>query len=280
MRTLTVKEAARALGVSIRTVQHRLNTGELKGKRTPNQYGVNEWRVWPNKEIMEKLSPDQKFEEMDFSAPVEEFQGGDSSAVIDAEAVESGQDDFDALSLRTVVRELTQQFAEQLSREKSAVAQLQRDLEDKDRQLKLLPDFEKQAEDRRREAELKELEATALRKQVEALKVQEEAKQAELARLAKLETEVLPSLEAQNDAKEAEVAKLQSDLENVRHEKEVKEEMATVLTMENEQLRRRAEEAALTVAKLEQLEKEILLLKKPKPSWFQKLFMPAGGQES
>ena len=42
--------------------------------------------------------------------------------------------------------------------------------------------------------------------------------------------------------------------------------MATVLTMENEQLRQRAEEAALTVAKLEQLEKEILLLKKPENS--------------
>ncbi|MCC7530002.1 MAG: hypothetical protein IT342_15870 [Candidatus Melainabacteria bacterium] len=258
----------------MRTVQHRLNTGELKGKRTPNQYGVSEWRVWPNKEIMERLSPGKSFEELDFSAPPQdEFQGGDSSAVVDAETVESGREDVDEPSLRTIVRELTQQFSEQLSREKSIVAQLQRDLEDKDRQLKLLPDFQKQAEDQRKEAELKELESIALRKQVEALKNEEEAKQAELARLAKLEAEVVPSLAAQTEAKEAEVAKLQSDLE-------AKEAQAKELEAENEKLKQKAEEAALNAEKLEQLEKEIFQLKQPKPSFWKRLFMPGGGQDS
>jgi excisionase family DNA binding protein len=273
VRTLTVKEAAQALGVSVRTVQHRLSTGELKGKRTPNQYGVSEWRVWPNKEIMERLSPGKSFEELDFSTPQEEFQGGDSSAVVDAEAVESGMDDLEEPSLRTILREITQQFSEQLSREKSIVAQLQRDLEDKDRQLKLLPDFQKQAEDQRKQAELKELESIALRKQVEALKNEEETKQAEIARLAKLEAEVVPSLAAQKEAKEAEVTKLQSDLE-------AKEEQARELEAENERLKQKAEEATLSAAKLEQLEKEIQQLKQPKPSFWQKFFMPGGGQES
>lgn len=280
MRTLTVKEAAAALGVSVRTVQHRLSTGELKGKRTPNQYGVSEWRVWPNKEIMERMSPGKSFEELDFSAPPdEEFQGG-GSAVVDAEAVESGRDDMDEPSLRTIVRELTQQFSEQLSREKSIVAQLQRDLEDKDRQLKLLPDFQKQAEDRRKEAELKELESIALRKQVEALKSEEESQKAEIARLAKLEAEVVPSLAAQTEAKEAELAKLQSDLEAAQKDKEAKEEQARALETENEKLKQRAEEATLSAAKLEQLEKEIQQLKQPKPSFWKKLFMPGGGAES
>lgn len=280
MRTLTVKEAAQALGVSVRTVQHRLSTGELKGKRTPNQYGVSEWRVWPNKEILERLSPGKSFEELDFSAPQEEFQGGDSSAVIDAEAVESGRDDSDEPSLRTIVRELTQQFSEQLSREKSIVAQLQRDLDDKDRQLKLLPDFQKQAEDRRKDAELKELEAIALRKQVEALKTEEQAKQVELARLVKLEAEVMPSLEAQKEAKEAEVSRLQSDLEVARQESEAKEEQARALAAENETLKQKADEAMLSAERLQQLEKEILQLKQPKPSFWKRLFMPGGGQES
>jgi excisionase family DNA binding protein len=280
VRTLTVKEAAQALGVSVRTVQHRLNTGELKGKRTPNQYGVSEWRVWPNKEIMERLSPGKSFEELDFSAPQEEFQGGDSSAVVDAEAVEGDRDDLDEPSLRTIVRELTLQFSEQLSREKTIVAQLQRDLEDKDRQLKLLPDFQKQAEDQRKEAELKELESIALRKQVEALKNEEEASQAEIARLAKLEAEVMPSLAAQKEAQEAEVAKLQSDLEIARNEKQMREEQAKTLEAENERLKQKAEEATLSAAKLEQLEKEIQQLKQPKPSFWKKLFMPGGAQES
>ena len=280
MRTLTVKEAAQALGVSVRTVQHRLSTGELKGKRTPNQYGVSEWRVWPNKEIMERLSPGKTFEELDFSAPTEEFQGGDSSAVVDAEAVESPREDVDEPSLRTIVRELTQQFSEQLSREKSIVAQLQRDIEDKDRQLKLLPDFQKQAEDQRKEAELKELESIALRKQVEALKSEEESQKAEIARLAKLEAEVVPSLAAQTEANEADLAKLQSDLEIAQKDKEAKEEQARALEAENERLKQKAKEATLSAAKLEQLEKEIQLLKQPKPSFWKKLFTPGGGAES
>jgi len=280
VRTLTVKEAAQALGVSVRTVQHRLSTGELKGKRTPNQYGVSEWRVWPNKEIMERLSPGKTFEELDFSAPTEEFQGGDSSAVVDAEAVESPREDVDEPSLRTIVRELTQQFSEQLSREKSIVAQLQRDIEDKDRQLKLLPDFQKQAEDQRKEAELKELESIALRKQVEALKSEEESQKAEIARLAKLEAEVVPSLAAQTEANEADLAKLQSDLEIAQKDKEAKEEQARALEAENERLKQKAKEATLSAAKLEQLEKEIQLLKQPKPSFWKKLFTPGGGAES
>jgi hypothetical protein len=157
---------------------------------------------------------------------------------------------------------------------------LQRDLEDKDRQLKLLPDFQKQAEDQRKEAELKELESIALRKQVEALKNEEEASQAEIARLAKLEAEVMPSLAAQKEAQEAEVAKLQSDLEIARNEKQMREEQAKTLEAENERLKQKAEEATLSAAKLEQLEKEIQQLKQPKPSFWKKLFMPGGAQES
>jgi hypothetical protein len=227
---------------------------------------------------MERLSPGKGFDEIDFSAPVdEEFQGGDSSAVIDVEAVEGSQDDAVEPPLRTIVRELTQQFAEQLSREKSIVAQLQKDLEDKDRQLKLLPDFEKQAEEQRKATELKELEAVALRKQIEALKESEEAKQAEIAKLAKLEAE-LPTLAAQKEAKEAEVIKLKTDLRNAFQEKEARDAAAKALEEENARLKQQAEEAALSTSRLEQLEKEIFQLKQPKPSIWKRLFMPGGGE--
>lgn len=68
-------------------------------------------------------------------------------------------------------------------------------IEDKNRQLKLLPDFQKEAEQRRQEAETKELEATALAKQIEAMKDRDREKAVEIERLAKLETETLPTLE-------------------------------------------------------------------------------------
>ena len=178
MRTLSVKETAQALGISVRTVQYRLQNGELKGMRATNQYGVKEWRVWPNKEIIERLGPGKANDNFDLEQAPAEFLGGDSSAVVDAEAIEHGNEVFadSETPIKFLVRELTQQFAEQLSREKELISQLQRDLEDKDRQLRLLPDLEKQAEARRKEAELKELEGEALKKQIVALQEQLELK--------------------------------------------------------------------------------------------------------
>lgn len=68
---------------------------------------------------------------------------------------------------------------------------------DKNRQLKLLPDFQKEAEQRRQQAETKKLEAIALAKQIEAMKKRDRQKAVEVERLAKLESETLPTLESQ-----------------------------------------------------------------------------------
>ena len=59
MRTISVREAAEALGVSPRTIQYKLQNGNLKGTRQKNQFGVEEWRVWPNKEIAEAVAKKQ-----------------------------------------------------------------------------------------------------------------------------------------------------------------------------------------------------------------------------
>jgi hypothetical protein len=134
-----------------------LATNELKGKRVNNQYGVSEWRVWPNRDIEEKAKAIGLFDELNSDSPSEQFQGGDSSAVLEAEMVEVDGAYFEEAQspVMTIIREMSQQFAEQLSKEKQLNFQLQRELEDKDRQLKLLPDFQKQAEERRLEAESK-----------------------------------------------------------------------------------------------------------------------------
>jgi hypothetical protein len=91
---------------------------------------------------------------------------------------------------------------------------------------------------------------------------------------------LLPDLESQK-------ARLLQEIEAERKAAEIqfakvreKEEQAKALEEENEKLRQQAEEAVLSAAKLEQLEKEIQQLKQPKPSFWQRLFMPAGGQDS
>ena len=51
-KTISVKEAASALGITPRAVTYRLEKGQLKGTLNKNEFGVPEWRIFPNKEIM------------------------------------------------------------------------------------------------------------------------------------------------------------------------------------------------------------------------------------
>jgi chromosome segregation ATPase len=288
VRTLTVKETAKVLGLSVRTIQNRLASNELSGKRVTNQYGTSEWRVWPNKEILEKLKdfPPDAFA-TGGDGPTDEFQGGDSSAVLEAETVDIDNGYFEEAQapIKSIIREMSQQFAEQLSREKQLNFQLQRELQEKDLELKRLPDFQKQAEDRRLEAEAKELEAIALAKQVEALKVLTEKKAADLARLNELETKTLPTIQRQLDQERsqkeqglAEAAAKVTALENAKQEAEIaKSKLEESLQREIARLRDEKEDQAKVIeTKFDELNLQLEQLRKPKPSFWQKFFGGSG----
>ena len=144
--------------------------------------------------------------------------------------------------------EIIKQQQERLAEQQEQLIQRDLLLEDKNRQLKLLPDFQKEAEQRRQEAETKELEAIALAKQIEAMKERDREKAAEVERLAKLETETLPTLERH--------------LEQERLEKErvLAEAMTQIATLEMS--KREAEEARIKLE--ESLLLEIARLKEDK----------------
>lgn len=256
--------------------------------RTPNQYGVKEWRVWPNKEIIDRLGPGKGTEDY-FEEPTKEFLGGDGSAVIDAEEIAAGESFGDNESpIKALVRELTQQFAEQLSKEKDVLLMLQRELEEKNRQLRLLPDLEKEAELRRKEAELKELEAEALRKQVNALQEKEATRNSTVERLKKVENEVLPDLErrleeerAQNEAKLAESQRQLEVLEKERRKAEEAERRVEDLekTLNENQLKAAAEIQRLQEEKdaqakaiQEQLQELSITVQELRQPWYKKIF--------
>ena len=284
MRTLTVKETAKVLGLSVRTIQNRLASNELSGKRITNQYGTPEWRVWPNKEILEKLKdfpPDEFATAGD--GPSHEFHGGDSSAVLEAETVDIDNDYFEEAQapIKSIIREMSQQFAEQLSREKQLNFQLQRELQEKDLELKRLPDFQKQAEDRRLEAEAKELEAIALAKQVEALKALADEKAVDMARLNELETKTLPAIQRQLDQERSqkekdleEAAAKLAALENARHEAEIaKSKLEETLQNEIARLRDEKEDQSRAIeTKFDALNQKLEQIQKPAPGFWQKLF--------
>lgn len=228
MRTISVKEAAQALGLSNRAIIYRLERGDLKGHQSPNPYGVNEWRIYPNKEIAQKLRLGNDFAsaETDFAPLYDE--------AIDAETVseEKSAEKAPKSSWVETERQQMRMIAEEMIKPLlETIRQQERQLEDQNRQLKLLPDLQKRAQEEHAAAELKELEAIALKKHLEALKEkQDEVEQAKQQQVEALEAAL------QEKQKEADL-----EIQRINEEKDAQikavEEQLKALTATVEELK-------------------------------------------
>jgi len=221
---VTVAEAAAALGIDERTVREKLSKEEWKGEK--RMIGMKE------KWFMYRGELDRQIERLRIMRPQDRIstQGMDSvfnpeetadMQTVDAQSVEvpSGNQTSEKISIAIddVLTKLTEQFSRQLHAEKEVIFTLKRELEEKDRQLRLLPNFQRQAEDERKAAELKELEAEALRKQIAAM--QEEQAQTDQAKQelerALVESQRLAQEELQRltEEKEAQAKAVQEQLQ-------------------------------------------------------------------
>lgn len=266
MKTLSVKQVAEVLGVGTRAIIKRLDKKQLKGTRRVNKYGTEEWWIYPNNEIkaaLEKagridiLGPQQSYADADIIDLDEELIAPDED-----EQSEEGTESIpvNAGSWTDETRGSTKEMAEgvwnniigrflgELKERDQLIGEMRSELADKDRQLKLIPDFQKEAEIKRQEAEAQELKAIALAKQIQAMQRLEENRVVEVERLAKLELDVVPSLERQLE--EA----------RVQREKELSDALARLSALEADK-----HEIEESKAKLEQsLTEEIARLKEDK----------------
>lgn len=180
MKTLSVKQVADILGVSPRAILKRLNNGQLKGTRRTNKYGVEEWWVYPNKEIRVSLEAAGRVDILSADvipdADIIDVDDGELDASEDcagAGQVHNDWSDNARASTAGVAEELwnniISRFLGELKERDQVIGEMRAELSDKDRQLKLLPDLEKQAESERKSAELRTLEIEALNKQISAL---------------------------------------------------------------------------------------------------------------
>lgn len=220
MRTVSVKEAASALGLTERAIIYRLDKGQLKGSQTPNAFGKPQWRVYPTKEISDGLK-DLNIEEGSDQEDQINFAPSNASAEDITEAQVFEQDfeepeqnkaylpedwqDLAKDTLKGLAEELVRPLGEtirnqqdMLREQQEIIVEKEKLIEDKDRQLKLLPDLEKRAERERAEAEeqrkaaqLAALEAEALKKQIEALERERKEKEEKLQSLSGLEEQVI-----------------------------------------------------------------------------------------
>lgn len=238
MKPISVKEAAEALGCSTRSVQYKLQNGDLKGIQQKNQYGVKEWRVWPTKEIADKLAAKRGQAAMNF-APEGTENVHAEEVFVEEETVESEPTNWQELGreridlererMEMMAQALVKPLTERIEAQAVALRDQEQIIEDQKRQLRLLPDLQKHVEEERKAAELKALEAEALRKQIEAMRI------------------------AQEETEEARLA-VEEQMQRLKDEKE-------------------AETKAIT-DQLQALAATVQELQKPKPTWFQKWFLP------
>lgn len=280
MKTLSVKQVADVLGVSPRAVLKRLSSGQLKGTRRTNKYGVEEWWVYPTKEIQYSLKASGRIDILGGNESLSDAEVVDvhtqnfapEDDVVDEEVPEvpSSQPDpgkwaGDARAATSGVAEelwnnIISRFLGELKERDQLIGEMRSELADKDRQLKLLPDLEKKASDA--EAERKRSEELRLRAEAESERAEAERKNAEIKAL---EVEALkkqiaalqevPAVEKQlyeeKEAIENELNELPSELEQARIKQEeikaLEEKLASV-----DDYKKLAEEAQ---AKLNELQK-------------------------
>jgi chemotaxis protein histidine kinase CheA len=265
VKPISVKEAAEALGCSTRSVQYKLQNGDLKGIQQKNQYGVKEWRVWPTKEISDKISAKNGQTAMNFS-PEEKETVRAEDVFVEEEAIDSEPTDWQELDrermdlererMEMMAQALVKPLTERIEAQAVALRDQERLIEDQSRQLRLLPDLQKQAEHERKAAELKELEAEALRKQIAA--IQQTKDEADRERVI-AEQEIL-RLNAEKDAQIEAIQKqadegrraIEAEMQRLKEEKET--------------------EAKAVQEQLQTLAATVQELQKPKPGFWQKFF--------
>jgi hypothetical protein len=300
MKTLSVKQVAEVLGVGPRAIIKRLDKKQLKGTRRLNKFGTEEWWIYPNNEIKAAL---EKAGKIDILGPQEAYTDADvidlDEELIAPDEDEPGEDCAENVPISSgawtdeargstqaiadgVWNNIIGRFLGELKERDQLIGEMRGELADKDRQLKLLPDFQKEAEIGRQEAESQELKAIALAKQIEAMKELEQSKALEIERLNRLETEILPTLEHRL---EQERAQKENQLEEARsqlsaletHKREIEESKARIeesLQKEIDRLKEEKEEQAKAIqAQFETLNQKLEQLQKPELPWWKKMFL-------
>ncbi len=259
MKTIPVKEVAEALGISARGVLYRREKGHLKGVLVKNDRGVDEYRIYPTKEIIEGLrklgsslvasnEAMADFEVVDQIVVPEEDKVLDSTYgeddIVDATPItprkELSEDNKNAANAVAdqLWNGIIERFTEKLAEKDQLIGEMRADIADKDRRLLLLPDHEaikrkaeeeankiadierNKAEAERKAAEESRLRAEQERKNAEAKELESEALKKQIAALQAKAPELERQLEAAKSAKERELKLLQSQLDDARKAKE------------------------------------------------------------
>lgn len=171
---LSVKEAAAILRLDERSIRERLINGQLKGEK--KNVGLREkWFVYSGSVEAARSKDSSLADETTAFAdvtietePIE--QNFDPDAANEPPPQEL--DDWIELNrdrVKVLAEEIVKPLMEKIENQAEVIFEQKRTLSDQERQLKLLPDLQKQSEQRAQEVELRHVENEALKKQIAAL---------------------------------------------------------------------------------------------------------------
>jgi DNA-binding transcriptional MerR regulator len=163
----SLQEAAESTGLSEKTLRRYTKRGLVKSRRL-GKLANSPIQIWMNTQLtaladMERTSIEGVEEVFEAQEVEEELEENPS---LDNEAAQSPK-----IEMTDVIKTIASEFAQRLDQHKEEIFELRKELHEKDIQLRLLPDLQKQAEDREK---LASFEKVSLRKQVEELQAENE----------------------------------------------------------------------------------------------------------
>lgn len=266
---LSVKEAAEALKLDERSVRERLANGTLKGEK--KAVGLRDkWFVYSGAvESALAKQTSQDYNSTTVVKPLSDAQDTFDAQFIEDVEVTSQQAPSstprrewypeDRERLESIVEQLMKPLVDKVAAQASVLAEQEKLIEQQKLQLRLLPDLEKRAEAERRAAELKELEAIALKKQVDSI-AEEKSK---VIKEKEAELQVL-----QKRAEEEKVLAAQA-VETSIEEIEALNKRVAAMEEEKKLLEIKATEAVALANDLQALKKTVDKLQQP---WWKKVF--------
>ena len=259
MKTISVKEAAKYLGITPRAVTYRLERGQLKGHMSTNEFGSPEWRIYPNSEIVDAMQRQYRADVLEQDS----HATADAQESIDVETEDESvkqQTESPWVETKSKASEMADEFWRQMeekflrtmAEQNQLIGALRQELTEKEQQLKLLPDLQSKAEADRRTAQAKATEVRDLEGKVSVLE------------------ELMVNVQKKLDEHRVKALELQEEKRRVESEKETINEELTRLQQEKEERER------LLEAQLSQVQKHVDVLRRP---WWKKFFLPAPADE-
>lgn len=199
-------QASVATGKSEKTLKRYVKKGELKWRRMGKQIN-SPVQLWITPELIASVAGelDEKVDdpeildadshEVDFSPATEQ------TAEPQPAAQESSTDPYERM-----IKLMVGEFSEQLDKQRDVLFEMRKELQEKEAQLRLLPDLQKKLEEKEKEAHIK---TVALEQQIEALEANIEQ-----------QGKVLEELQSDKDSRTKAVEELQQENEKLRAEAE------------------------------------------------------------